>query len=126
MPARRLHLSGLLLACALAGVAACSSTQTAPATDVEVTGTLLRVRLADGRVVQSADLVGAILTLETGRQDLRVRLDSVERDPDQAEVWWHVFSVQQPDGGWRPFCAADAQGRARGFPLAGRLQDGKL
>ena len=39
-------------------------------------------------------------------------------------MWWHVFAVQQPDGEWKPFCAADAQGRTRGFPLAGRMQPG--
>lgn len=97
-----------------------------PATrSVDVVGTEIRVTLADGRTLGSEQLVGAILTI-AGRDGrlAPVRIDSVERDPDDAEILLHEFSVQDPaTGGWNNFCQPDPKGLRKAFPMRGALGD---
>ena len=66
------------LLCPLASIA-----QTA-LPDVTVEGTSFVLRLPDGRVLRSPELVGAVLGLEIEGRIARVRIDAVERE---AKVW---------------------------------------
>jgi hypothetical protein len=89
-------------------------------TSVAVDGTVFKVTLNDGRVLRSPELVGAILNITTAQDKLRLRIDSVERDPNavDGEVWLHTFSVQDADGTWQNRCDTGPDGRRQGFPLA--------
>ena len=101
--------------------------QTTPPVTVE--GTAFVVRLANQRELRSPDLVGAVLSIAIGDRAARVRIDAVERDPEQPrhEIWLHRFSLQQPDGSFSPVCAPGPDGRTQGFPLAGKtLPNGTL
>ncbi|MCW5741837.1 MAG: hypothetical protein KIT67_16900 [Alphaproteobacteria bacterium] len=126
-----------MLAAALSvSAAAASHAQTAPSLrHVAVEGTRFKVTLSDGRTLSSSQLVGATLTLAIGGGTARVRIDSVERDPDEKAVdlrdaeatWLHTFSVQQSDGSWGSLCTAGPDGRRQGFPVAGTVTpDGRL
>ena len=118
------------------GAAATSFAQTAPTlTGVAVEGTRFKVTLSDGRTLTSNQLVGATLTLAMGGGTARVRIDAIERDPEDrtanqpdADVTWlHTLSVQQADGSWGPLCMAGPDGRKQGFPVAGVVTpDGRL
>jgi len=125
------------MAMALAlGVATASFAQTAPAlTGVAVEGTRFKVTLSDGRTLTSNQLVGATLTLAIGGGTARVRIDAIERDPEDKAAglseadatWLHTFSVQQADGSWNSLCMAGPDGRKQGFPVAGVVApDGRL
>jgi hypothetical protein len=89
---------------------------------IEVDGTEFKVTLTDGRVLRSADLVGATLTINTSDGVMRVRIDAVERveETGHAPVWLHSFSTEAVDGSRQPLCDAGPDGRRQGFPLAGR------
>ena len=65
---------------------------------VEVEGTQFKVTLTDGHVLRSSELVGATLTVATSSGPLRLRIDTVERDPDAKNppVWLHSFSTEAP------------------------------
>jgi hypothetical protein len=91
------------------------------AAQLSVHGTAFHLDLPGGRVLHSPELVGATLLTEIEGRPARVRIDAVEPEaaPDEP-LWLHALSVQSADGAWRPFCAPDPQGRALGFPLAGR------
>jgi hypothetical protein len=72
-----------LLLCASFVIASYSKGQTSSdASSLEVVGTSFRLTTADGRVLTSPDLVGAILDAvdETDRT-VTVRIDSVAQDP---------------------------------------------
>jgi hypothetical protein len=84
------------------------------------------VRLSDGSVLRSADLVGAVLHVEGEEDPLAIRIDAVEVDKDSGLVL-HTLSVRRATGDFEPWCAPDARGRRVGFPLAGRARsDGTL
>jgi ADYC domain len=87
-------------------------------------GTAFRVELSDGSVLYSPDLVGAVLGIELGERIVRLRIDAVERDATIRDniVWLHSFSVEQPDSSWQNLCKPPLDGRAQGFPLAGRTR----
>lgn len=90
---------------------------------IEVAGTLFRVTTPDGRLLISPDLTGAILDVadEAGRI-ITVRIDSVTRDPSDADgdIWLHRFSTPDASGGgWREFCTPGPDGTVAGFPIAG-------
>lgn len=91
---------------------------------VAVRGTNFEVTLPDGRVLTGAELKGAVLTLDDGQGgDLIVRIDAVE--PDLKDPWNELllYTLSTPDlatGGWRSLCSPDAEGVAKGFPVAGR------
>jgi hypothetical protein len=131
------RLGGVVAASALAfGVAGPSLAQTSPTlTGVAVEGTRFKVTLSDGRTLVSNQLVGATLTLAIGGGTARVRIDAIERDPedktanqrDADAVWLHTLSVQQADGSWSALCTAGPDGRQQGFPVAGVMTpDGRM
>jgi hypothetical protein len=96
---------------------------------IEVAGTSFRVSLADGRVLTSPDLVGAVLRAadESGAIST-IRIDAVTRDPGDAggDVWLHRFSTLDPaTGTWRETCRPGPDGMAAGFPLAGEWDKGR-
>jgi len=109
---RRQGLTTCLLATAMAAGHAVAG---APGLAVE--GTEFVLRQDDGRVLRSADLVGAELDLGNGTV---LRIESVETDPRDADIHLHRLSLRQPDGSWHDACEADAQGQRRGFPLPSR------
>jgi hypothetical protein len=92
---------------------------------VTVDGTAFVATLSDGTVIRSAELVGALLTIDTSGGRLRLRIDAVERDPDAVSgpIWLHSFSVPAADGTWRNLCDAGPDGRRQGFPLAFRPRE---
>ena len=88
---------------------------------ISVQGTEIVMGLADGRVLRSKDLVGAVLDVRFKGQPARLRIVDVEPDPidRSGTVWFHTFEVQQSDGSWRNLCAAGPDGRQQGFPVQG-------
>ena len=92
--------------------------------EVGVDGTVLRVRLASGKVLAGADLVGATLTLtRPGRRALRVRVDAVEPDPKDPDHEILLYRMRPVDAGGRPrgeLCRADADGQRWAFPVRGQ------
>jgi hypothetical protein len=110
-------LSWALLAGASPVWAAASGLQS-----VDVDGTEFKVTLTDGRVLRSAELVGATPTISTSGGTMRLRIDVVERDRETANapIWLHSFSKEAADGSRQPLCDPGPDGRRQGFPLAGR------
>jgi hypothetical protein len=97
-------------------------------TAVAAEGTQFRLTLSDGRVLRSPELEGAVLTVQTEAGPRRVRLATVERDPDakSGDVWLHRMLVEQPDGSLVDLCGEGPDGRRQGFPLASRMHpDGR-
>ncbi|TWT15312.1 ADYC domain-containing protein [Reyranella sp. CPCC 100927] len=111
-----------------------AAAQSAPAAQppvlqtIEAEGTQFKVTMSDGRVLRSPQLVGATLVIAAGGGTVRLRIDAVERDPEDTRadrpasdvVWLHTFSVLGADGNAQNFCTAGPDGRRQGFPLAGR------
>ena len=96
---------------------------TAPAGDsapgLTVAGTEFRLTLADGRVLRSAELRGAILKIGDDGAVTQVRIDAVEPDPTDksAEVLLHMLSVyDEAANQWVPLCEVDPAGKRFGFP----------
>jgi hypothetical protein len=121
-------LAGLAvgLACAAAALPAraqpapAASAKEAPAvTAVDVEGTEIVVRLADGRALRSKDLVGATFDMRFDGQPATVRVVAVEPDPRDTtgSVWLHTFEQRDATGAWKNLCAAGPDGRRQGFPL---------
>lgn len=71
-------------------------------------------------LLRGADLTGAVLTVRIGDIDTRVRIASVQRDPEAigGPVWLHDLRVQQADGAWQPLCLPNAKDERTGFPLS--------
>jgi hypothetical protein len=109
-------------AAALLAAALPLSVDAAELPSIDVDGTEFKVTLTDGRMLRSAELVGATLTIGTSGGRMRLRIDTVERDREtrHAPVWLHSFSTAAEDGSWRPLCDRGPDGRRQGFPLAGR------
>jgi len=107
-----------------------------PVASIAVEGTVLKITLADGRVLASRDLIGASLLVDQGDRLRRVRLDGIERDPDDKRrdvapadvIWLHSFAVEGPDGAWGPLCEDGPDGRRQAISVAGRFSyaDGRL
>jgi hypothetical protein len=89
---------------------------------IEVVGTTLRARLADGSVREGAELIGAALVVAVGGQTIRVRLAGVEKDPRDpiGEILLYDFRRVDADGREQPLCDPDPDGRRLGLPLVGR------
>jgi hypothetical protein len=90
---------------------------------VKLEGTLIAVTKKDGTVLSGEGLVGEKLVAadQSGFGKL-FRIDSVERfsSPETGEIFMYTFSVPNPETGeWINFCARDAAGRSKGFPLSG-------
>lgn len=128
-PAKRLCCSGPICAVVAVALATFAPVHAQSKSDIAVEGTSFQLRMSDGRTLTSRDLVGATLSLDVGGQSLKIRIEGVESDPDDAggEILLHRLSLQRADGGWRDFCRPDRQGVRAGFPIAGRaLPDGRL
>src|SRR5512145_620404 len=86
-----------------------------------VVGTEFRLRTPDGRVLRSADLIGAVLGIAEDGTVKRVRIDSVEPDPldTKDEVLLHALSIfDESTSQWVPYCLPDGSGKRLGFPYA--------
>jgi ADYC domain len=98
--------------------------------DVRAVGTEFRIALSDGRVLTSADLIGAVLSV-TGPDGhpQTVRIDAVEPDPSDPDhdILLHTLSVQNPTTeAWQNLCEPGSDGVAKAFPLSGRwTKDGR-
>src|SRR4051794_25000222 len=93
-------------------IAAARSQQPAAMGQIEVSGSEFRVRLADGRTLAGEALVGTVLSLgpTEGGGATRVRIDSVERDPEDASgdiVLYGLSTQATPNGEWQPYCTPD-------------------
>jgi hypothetical protein len=117
---------GLRTAClAVALVAGPSATLSqqdpSPTPTIDVVGTTLRVRLADGSMREGVALVGAVLAVANGGRTIRVRIASAEPDASDphGDILLYDFRLITSHGE-EPFCAPDLDGRRVGFPLAGR------
>ena len=121
MTARFPLLAAAMLAVLLASSAA--RPQGSEVASVEVVGTEIRVTSADGSVLGSEALVGAVLTMVgRGRRPTAVRIDAVERDPADPEILLHSFSVRdEASGEWRNLCGPDPSGVAKALPMRGAL-----
>jgi hypothetical protein len=104
-------------AAALAGPASGSGGSAAlAAPGLVVEGTTFVLRLPDGRVLRSPELLGAELTMPDGAV---LRIDGVRPDPYDPTILLHQLSAHT-DQGWRPFCDADREGHREAFPVPGR------
>jgi hypothetical protein len=126
---RRIIAAAMLL-CATNAVAEPPQTPS-----IVVEGTRFVVKLPDGRVLDSTQLIGAALTIATASGALKIRIDGVEPDRGDANVaaaassavLLHNLSYQTPQGDWRELCEPGPDGRRQGFPLAGRARpDGTI
>jgi hypothetical protein len=107
-----------------------------PVASIAVEGTVLKITLADGRVLASRDLIGASLVVDQGDRLRRVRLDGIERDPNDKRrdvapadvIWLHSFAIEGPDGAWGPLCEDGPDGRRQAISVAGRFSyaDGRF
>jgi hypothetical protein len=90
---------------------------------IRAEGTEFRVTLSDGRVLSSAHLVGAVLSVAGLNSELQtVRIDAVEPDPvdPDHEVQLHTLSVlDHATGSWSNLCDPGPDGVAKAFPLSG-------
>lgn len=120
---RKASLLAGLLGLILATAAVAQSRAPAAVASVAAEGTQFRLTLADGRILRSPDLVGAVLIVATETGLRRVRLTAVERDPraSSGDVWLHDIVIEHPDGSSVNLCEPDPDGRRAGFPLASRL-----
>lgn len=105
-------LSAILLATS-------SLAQQPAVSSIAVEGTEIVVKLADGRVLRSKDLVDATLDVHFEGQPAKVRIAGVEPDPGDKSgtVWLHTFEAKQADGSWQNLCSPGPDGRRQGFPL---------
>jgi len=109
-------LTSLLALCLLAAAVPAAAAERLPV--LEAQGTELRLTVPDGRILGSAELVGAVLqmTLMGGRQSIRI--DAVERDARHPDLLLHAFSILDPrTNAWQPLCKPDASGGRLGFPM---------
>ncbi|OAI26535.1 hypothetical protein A1351_14565 [Methylosinus sp. R-45379] len=125
--------SRLSLVCA--ALSLCASARAAELQSLDVVGTHFKATLSDERVLDSAQLVGATLTVAGAAGGTKIRIDAVEPDPllaahpeaERDAVLLHSFSVQGADGEWTNLCEAGPDGRRQGFPIAGRARgDGTI
>ena len=107
---------------ALAAVVLSATAATCPShaqARLAVEGTEFVVTMDDGRVLRSADLVGATLKLGEEGKHLDVTIASVEQDSHATggSVWLHRFLVHDETGQPRDLCTPDAEHHHYGFPV---------
>ena len=132
----RLTVLAVMAAAPIAAPAPAGDGAASPVASIAVEGTVLRVTLTDGRVLSSRDLIGASLLVDQGDRLRRVRLDGIERDPDDKRsdapaadvIWLHSYTVEGPDGSWKPLCDEGPDGRRQAIPVTGRFSsaDGRF
>ena len=107
----RVGLTALLVAAAPVMAAAQAA--------LTVEGTELVLTTPSGRVLRSADLVGATLQVGTGAGQMKVTIRSVMDDPDAigGRIVLHHFVVADDNGRSVDLCSPDAQGGSLGFPV---------
>ncbi|HKU97569.1 MAG TPA: ADYC domain-containing protein [Vineibacter sp.] len=118
----------LAIAALLLSIGPAAAQTPASLKSIEAEGTQFKVTMSDGRVLRSPQLAGATLVIAMGGSTVRVRIDAVERDPEDTRtdlpasdaIWLHTFSVLGADGSSQNFCAPGPDGRRQGFPLSGR------
>jgi len=92
---------------------------------VRVDGTVLRIRLASGKVMSGSELIGATLSLSQAGPflPLKVKVESVETDPldpDHETLLYHLLAVDAKTGRTSELCDPDARGERWAFPLRGQ------
>jgi hypothetical protein len=104
----------------LCAVAACSPALAQPTLTADRTEFVLH--LPDGRILRSQELVGATLRLgpENGNSAIAIASVDVRRELDGAPLYLHRLTTTKADGTTQDLCAADAEGRALGFPVPDR------
>jgi hypothetical protein len=85
-------------------------------------GTEFVLTMPDGRILRSADLVGATLTIAAGGTPVEITIASVEEDRKASggRVLLHHFVVKDGSGKRSDMCTPDAEGRSLGFPVPDR------
>jgi hypothetical protein len=92
-----------------------------------VDGTSFRMAAADGRVLRSADLVGAVIGVRLHGSEQRIRIDAIAADPADPALLLHSISIEQPGKGWQPLCQVAPDRTRAAYPIAGRsASDGTL
>jgi hypothetical protein len=83
-------------------------------------GTRFRLLLPDGRVLHSAELIGAELRSADARSI--VRIDAVEQGADARgqPLWLHRMSQRDATGEWFELCTPDADGARLAMVVPGR------
>ena len=94
---------------------------------LRVDGTAIELTTRDGRVLRSADLVVATLTVGYPGSDIAVTIEQaeVDRHATGGRVVLHHFVIKDASGRSADLCAPGADGRSLGFPVpdgAGRLR----
>src|SRR5256885_13133615 len=104
-----------LAALLLAAVPIVASAQTR----LTVEATEFVLAMPDGRLLRSADLVGATLKISAQGKPLEVTIQSVEEDPYAigGPVILHRFPVKTQDAERTPPCPAGTQGRKPGVSV---------
>jgi hypothetical protein len=84
-----------------------------------VEGTEFVLALPDGRVLRSAELVGATLAIGAPGSEIAVTIAGVEEDHHATggRIMLHHFLAKDASGRSADLCAPDAQGRSLGFPV---------
>jgi|EndMetStandDraft_3_1072993.scaffolds.fasta_scaffold195835_2 hypothetical protein len=84
-----------------------------------VEGTEFKLAMPDGRVLRSADLVGASIKIGDGAQTIDLTIQSTEEDREAigGKVVLHHFVVQGENRVTAEFCTPDTSGRSLGFPI---------
>lgn len=92
---------------------------------VDIEGTTLELRLADGRSLAGRDLIGTELTLaDPAGVTRRIRIDNALIDPQDSkkERWLFDLKVRDAAGNWSPLCRPGPEGLQFGFPVAGTIK----
>ena len=107
-------------------VGICSANRALPdqLKSTEVIGTTIQVSLQSGKILRTAELVGAVLELDLAGIGIRsVRIDSVRPDPrdESGEILLYRISTRDSGSGdWNPACDSDPDGNPDAFPLQGK------
>jgi hypothetical protein len=86
---------------------------------LEIKGTALQLKCADGRQLAEEELLGATLTLsDANGVPLVVRIEGIEHDKKNPSLVFYNFSSRDPRSGeWQPICEPDYEGKTLGFLL---------
>ena len=113
-------MSSLLHRVGLTAVLLAAPTMAAAQASLTVDGTEFVLTTAAGRILRSADLVGAALKIGAGAKQIEVTITHVEDDGDAVggRVVLHHFVVKDETGKPVDMCGPDPDGRRLGFPVS--------